>query len=445
MRSFMSRLCRGFTLIELLVVIAIIAILAALLLPALAAAREKARRSSCINNLKQAAVALASYSSDYGEYLPSTPAWLGSDDSWCYPDDATCADAHASASPAGNYHARYPLTAGAYLSYGPILVNKQYAGRPGTFADSAQTEATVQTIPYYNVQFPSMWTCIAFGDKKAMNVYDFSGGLLNMAPIGPGMLITGGYMGDVKSLYCPSSAGMPSEYTRDLSGTNTGFGAYGLEHWKTAGGFDSEVLQYGDWSDTRRYSGNGHAGMAFSHYSYRNVPLAISNAWHKRLNDTYVIAGTKPAVKYRIGQPHFRTVKVLGGRAIMSDTISNGSGDVDGLGKNVSSLSGEPLDESRNIAGYGIAAHRDGHNVLYGDGAAKWLGDPQQKRIWHTQGQHGGAVLESSGGIYSLGGNHYYGQSGVEQGITVDHVRFAHTGLRIWHDFDVEGGIDVQP
>jgi prepilin-type N-terminal cleavage/methylation domain-containing protein len=65
---------RGFTLVELLVVIAIIAILVALLLPAINAAREAARRTQCINNVRQICVALNNHLSNHGSFPPGLPS-----------------------------------------------------------------------------------------------------------------------------------------------------------------------------------------------------------------------------------------------------------------------------------------------------------------------------------------------------------------------------------
>jgi len=123
---------RGFTLIELLVVIAIIAILAAILFPVFAQARESARLSSCLSNLKQIGLSVKMYSQDYDEKFPM--GTYGGPRNWeVNPDaNADCGSAWAGFNPGDGG----PAYTGC--SYGPEFYRTLMAVQLGPYTKNKQ-------------------------------------------------------------------------------------------------------------------------------------------------------------------------------------------------------------------------------------------------------------------------------------------------------------------
>jgi prepilin-type N-terminal cleavage/methylation domain-containing protein/prepilin-type processing-associated H-X9-DG protein len=429
----------GFTLIELLVVIAIIAILAALLLPALAAAREKARRSACLNNLKQIGIGLASYSGDYGEYLPSWPGWLGPQDDWCVPNAATCIgdDIHDSdidgSDDVSNY-TRYLPFAFNGENGNPWYIEPSYAGPRGISAQPGVDNVPIHITTRTGYVPTSNWRTIAFGQKHDIGAL-WEKDLLNFAPFGIGMLLTSNYVADANTFYCPSADGMGTSQTHGAAATPVSHGGWSRAHWKTAGGFDAETLHYGDWGSDNVTPASDEMAI-LSSYAYRNIPLHLYTNWHKYedgKSDKTRLIGVKPDLKARVGQPYFRTVKELGGRAIVSDCFGKG-GTFDALKRY---RKGESTIGSVSFA---LQAHGDAFNVLYGDGHAKIYGDPQQTIAWKAQ--------QSGDPRNSLGWNYYYGNvdgdshRGPWDSNTANGY-FKNSAVGVWHEFDVSDGIDV--
>ncbi len=138
-------------MIELLVVIAIIAILAAILFPVFAQAREAARKTSCLNNLKQQATAIQMYAQDYDEALPQGSRTMSDGTVWrwmhqTYPYVKNAGIFHC---PSSNFYwdaTNFTGNAGSY-GYNAFFLNNQTLGNIGKPAETVVVADTPANGP----------------------------------------------------------------------------------------------------------------------------------------------------------------------------------------------------------------------------------------------------------------------------------------------------------
>lgn len=447
LRTAWGRLAHAFTLIELLVVIAIIAILAALLLPALAAAREKARRTACMANLNQIGTATESYLGDYGGYYPSAAGYGG----WDYCEQSTPGTCSLVVQKQRTHGSSLADTNWRHVA---ASMDATYSGKPGmkwTYASSA---------------FSSTWRCIGVGQRQSSGAVVGPTGAgfgdpseINMAPNGMGFLLSAGYLGDARTFYCPSANGMfpPIDNMTQADSSRRGSG-YRVGDWQQAGGYDANTFLYGNWDPVRWH---GYQNAIFSHYAYRNVWLDIYKPWHYIYNgkETFQestlpwnrLSGVSPRRHLGLMEPMFKTPKQLGSRALVVDTFDKGNKNLDGLGNTFSSygiVDGTSLvAESSKRAGMGIQAHRNAYNVLYGDWHVAMYGDPQERFIWHAEGRDGKVMFEAgllSANKYALCDYNTVPFAHPLTGSTKDlDGDFANSALDIWHTLDNHAGIDA--
>lgn len=376
----------AFTLIEMLIVIGIIAMLAAMLLPALNSAREKARRTACLNNLDQFGKALEMYCIEYGQYFP------------CYPGYGI--DPNSTETVVYTEHIAEGWVEKVQMSnlIGPADVRSNPVSDTGGGVGNAFEGAS-----FYR-------TCF-FGKGE--------GRLIQTGPVGLGLLATTHQIEELRIFFCPSSPDMPPDWgARNAVSTEGGL--------RQLGGFKAENVTQGKWFGLRYWNDiDGVYGLQ-SHYNYRNVPISSA--------DPATITGAElrnvyPALKLQAGCPQFKTQKLLGGRAIITDTFSKWD-DPD-----------MPDEDRRSFIKY---AHKDGYNVLYGDLHSTWVSDNAKTVLYWNDNPINQAEISSSISTIS----HCTDRSEFEYDVVPYYSpdpadsRMPSEGFLVWHYMDTLAGLD---
>jgi hypothetical protein len=382
-------------------------------LPALASAREKARRSSCVANLNQIGKAMEAYLGDYGMYYPG---WTGMGGK---PKDIVT-------------DMRVTWERGLYKDIQTNQAVSPLAPVEGFGATWVPPAAPSGGTAAWSWPLMSTtagnWRGLFQGVKLSGAAW--TKGNLNVVPVGTAFLLAGNYISDVASFYCPSAPAMgvitggPWSSVTDFSGV------------KRLGGTTAKDIMFGEWAWAPTMNGYNYSPYSpascdrrglHGQYNYRNMPgMTYTNPF----NSARDIQGTKPRVRSQWTSPDFVTQRFLADRALLSDTFEKGFATYHGYGT------------TPCIPNHGAVLfhHKDGYNVVYGDYHAAWYGDPQQKIAcgavigWNGSSYDGWAVQAGAAHLpYSFDGlqGTYIGGNSLTQ------------GRLVWHFFDEAAGIDV--